>query len=453
MFGPVGAGKTVSCIPMELLFRMCQQAPGPDGVRLSRWGVVRRSFPQLKTSTIKTFEEWIGHLGKLTYGSPIEWKAKFPLPDGTYVQTEVWFMALENEKDIDKLKSVEFTGIAFSECAEIPKQIVDVARGRLDRYPTYGPTWCGIWGESNPPSMASWWYKTLEDEKPKGFEVYRQPPPLIYAPGWNALDPEDHWMPNPDAENIRAEMGGYEYYKRQIPGADWDYINVFILGNYGTVKSGKPVYPEFSTQHHKALDPIKPIPHQQVVIGMDFGLDASAVPTQLGPSGELLVFPEINAENMALEPFIRTRLKPVVQTYFRGCPVLIVGDPSSDRRETVSTANAYQQLQSAGLKAVPAISNDPRLRQEAVKHFLLRRDGFYIDPNASMLIEGFTGGYQFDTKLQGSERLTVYRAKKNQFSHPHDALQYAALHHYRGSVMDKPKRPMVQGSVKKYLMA
>ena len=52
--GPVGSGKSVSCC-IEIMRRACQQEPDKSGVRRSRWGVVRNTNPQLRTTTIKTW--------------------------------------------------------------------------------------------------------------------------------------------------------------------------------------------------------------------------------------------------------------------------------------------------------------------------------------------------------------------------------------------------------------
>ena len=442
IFGPVGAGKTVMCC-MELFFRMCAQAPDAFGVRKSRWLAIRSSYPQLRTTVIKTFIEWVGratgHMNVRMSGSPLEWKARFPLSDGTIVEAEVWFKSLDKPQDVADLRSMEITGAYISECAEIPKAVIDMLKTRLNRYPKdVAPTWTGIFGESNPPSMRSHWHDTLEKERPANHRVFRQPPPLFYDPS----NPAQPWVPNPMAENIRENMGGYNYYLNIMPGMDWDAINVLILGNYGTVKSGRPVYPEYQSHFHQTTAPIEPMRGKLVVVGMDFGLHTAAVPTQLTDNGSALVFPEIVEQNMMLEDFLKYKLIPVLRNKFAGCPILVVGDPSADRRETLARYNAIQTIQRAGLSVQPAISNDPTLRQQSVKEFLGRRDGLFLDMNATMLHEGFTAGYQFEERVQGGETTTIYKAKKNEFSHPHDALQYALLYWSKGSVLQRAAAPM-----------
>ena len=43
LIGPFGSGKSVVCC-METIRRAKQQAPGPDGIRRTRWLVVRSSL-------------------------------------------------------------------------------------------------------------------------------------------------------------------------------------------------------------------------------------------------------------------------------------------------------------------------------------------------------------------------------------------------------------------------
>lgn len=51
--GPVGSGKSTLCCA-EIMRRASEQRPGSDGIRRTRWVVVRNTQPELKTTTIKT---------------------------------------------------------------------------------------------------------------------------------------------------------------------------------------------------------------------------------------------------------------------------------------------------------------------------------------------------------------------------------------------------------------
>ena len=57
IMGPVGSGKSYACCA-ELFRRAVMQKPSPrDGIKYSRFAVVRNSYPMLKTTTLKTWLE------------------------------------------------------------------------------------------------------------------------------------------------------------------------------------------------------------------------------------------------------------------------------------------------------------------------------------------------------------------------------------------------------------
>ena len=57
IMGPIGSGKSVACCA-EIMMRSCEQAPGRDGVRRTRWAIIRNTYPELKSTTIKTWLDW-----------------------------------------------------------------------------------------------------------------------------------------------------------------------------------------------------------------------------------------------------------------------------------------------------------------------------------------------------------------------------------------------------------
>jgi hypothetical protein len=52
---------------------------------------------------------------------------------------------------------------------------------------------------------------------------------------------------------------------------------------------------------------------------------------------------------------------------------------------------------------------------------------FQLDPSCKVLRKGFNGGYHYK-KIQGTEEKYTKEPTKNRWSHPHDALQYAAMY-------------------------
>lgn len=207
VMGPVGSGKSSACV-LEILRRAQEQVAGPDGIRRSRWAVIRNTYPQLRDTTRKTFEEWIP--------APIRtWKEAPFICVISYgdVEAEVLFRALDRPEDVSKLLSLELTGAYINEWREIPADVFDVLETRIGRYPSKkngGATWSGIWGDTNP-WHASHWAKGRFAKRLKGYSLFRQP-------GGRA----------PDAENVENLPVGY--YDKLCLGKSSDWVRIYVDG-------------------------------------------------------------------------------------------------------------------------------------------------------------------------------------------------------------------------------
>ena len=79
----------------------------------------------------------------------------------------------------------------------------------------------------------------------------------------------------------------------------------------------------------------------------------------------------------------------------------------------------------------PAPTNSTEMRLEVVRNTLNRmvdgKPGIFISPRCKMLRKGFGGGYcrKFIKSSGGTQ--THEEPAKNEYSHPHDALQYLLL--------------------------
>src|SRR5690348_7765628 len=114
--GPFGSGKSSACV-MEIIRRAKEQAPGLDGIRRTRWAVIRNTYTELRDTTIKTFHDW---LPPSMFGT---WQVanhdyQITAIPGVYI--EILFRALDNEADVKKLLSMELTGAWLNESREIP---------------------------------------------------------------------------------------------------------------------------------------------------------------------------------------------------------------------------------------------------------------------------------------------------------------------------------------------
>ena len=128
MLGPVGSGKSYACAA-EIMLRAVKQKPSPvDGIRYTRFAIVRNSYPMLKTTTIKTWLELFPEntFGPMLWTPPITHHIRLPSRgDASGIDCEVIFLALDQPKDVRKLLSLELTGAWVNEARELPKAVID----------------------------------------------------------------------------------------------------------------------------------------------------------------------------------------------------------------------------------------------------------------------------------------------------------------------------------------
>lgn len=412
LMGPVGSGKSVTC-SFEVVRRASLQAPNQQGVRKSRWAVVRQTARQLSDTTIKTFLDWFppGPCGQFMRTTKTYF---FKVGD---VEAEIMFRALDDADDVANLNSLELTGAWFNECRDIHPDIVDAMSKRIGRYPSKkdgGPTWHGMWGDTNPPVMETWWYYQMEKLDPRdgvspnnnGWDVFKQPS------GRSAY-----------AENTENLPEGY--YDTQ--GRSEDYVRVYIDGEYGLSSAGQPVFKYFRPDYHMAKTAIKSLTNglRPIVVGMDLGLTPAAVFGQQDARGRALILAEAVSFDMGVQRFIRSVLKPLIYEKFSGAPVLVVTDPAGLQRAQTDERSAVDIIKAEGLKVIPARTNAVTARINAVDDYLMRQvDGdpaFLIDPACTRLKAALMGGYRY--KPKGDAVID-----KNEHSHIADALQYLMLH-------------------------
>lgn len=423
--GPIGSGKSTACV-IEILRRAQMQAPGFDGVRRTRWAIIRNSYPELKTTTLKTWGDWCPpQFGRLTMDSPIRHHIRTQSLD-----IEVLFIALDREDDARKLLSLELTGAWINEAREIPKAIVDALTGRVGRYPSRtmgGCTWSGIIMDTNPPDDQSWWYKMAEEEEPHGWEFFSQP----------GGDSES-------AENI--ENLPRNYYGNIIPGKDPDWIKVYVKGEYGFVTEGKPVYPMYRDSTHCTSDIIVPTPEIPLVLGADFGLTPAAAILQKQVNGRYGIIDEYCTTECGITRFGEGLLVYMNEQYPEFEIGAATGDPAGSQRAQTDERTPFEILISiTKWKWKPAPTNDFLTRREGVVTCLNRlvdgRPGLEVSPKAAMIRKGFSGGYHFKIVKNGNGVQTHETPAKNEYSHPHDGLQYGILGAGEYNALRKPRRP------------
>lgn len=426
IMGPIGSGKSVACV-LEILKRSLAQTPNQNNVRQTRWAIIRNTYPELKSTTIRTFSDWIPeHLCPIKWDAPISGRMKIKdMGDGTGVDMEILFLALDRPQDIKKLLSLELTGGWINEAREINKAVLDGLTGRVGRFPSKregGPSYSGIIMDTNPPDDDHWWYKLAEVEQPKGFVFWQQPPAL------NKVG--DDYEPNPLAENVIHQPLGYEYWLRQVYGKNRDWINVYVMGSYGAVMDGKPVWPEYNDNVHcQPTDVYRGLP---LLLGWDFGLTPAVVICQISPRGQFRIIDELVATDMGIRQFASEIVKPHLALNYQNMAIESIGDPAGTQRSQSTEQTCIQELAAQGLPTKPARTNEFIARREAVAGYLTRlSDGepaFQVDPKAKTIRKALMGAYKFErVQVSGDERFKD-RPVKNHYSHISDALQYACMH-------------------------
>jgi hypothetical protein len=427
--GPFGSGKSVGCA-LELLLRSIKQRPHTDGVRRSRWGIIRNTFPELRSTTMKTVKDWLPDSVFTTLSSfPITGTLDFTLDDGTRVLSEWVFIAQDQPEDVKKLKSLELSGVWMNEASELTRETLDMAMSRIGRYPSMmqgGPDWSGIILDTNAPSEDSWWYELFEQEKPEGYAIFHQPPAVLSIA--DPLTGKPVWSGHPDAENIPNLKDGFDYYLRQIPGKSPAWINVFLLAKYGESLVGRPVFAgEFSLESHTTKELLKPDRSLPVLIGFDWGLYPAAVFGQLDRFGALAILYELSPDtDVSLESFLEDYLTPVIMEHFQGCTFAGYGDPAGRGRSQLDKRTPFTLVGQSGIRCTPVHTNDFLPRRDSVAGFLNRRDGFTLSSRCVKLRRALLKDYRYEKKPGGGGEFKT-RPEKNMASHVADALQYLCL--------------------------
>lgn len=410
--GPFGSGKSYTCCA-EIGRRAAEQKPSPNGKRRTRCAVIRNSYPELKTTTIKTWHELYPEaLGVWTWASPPIHRIETHDLD-----MEVFFVSLDRPRDIHKILSMELTFAWINEAREMPKVIFDALDARINRFPPRkegGATWAGIIMDTNPPDTDHWWYRLAEEKTPEDWEFFAQPP-----------------GDGPQAENIQNLSP--DYYTKLKQGKSQEWINVYIKGNYGFIQEGKPVYPEFVPHLHTASQELEPTIALPLFVGLDFGLTPAAVIGQRTARGQWLILDELVTEDMGAKRFSELLAMKLADRGWHGdWEITAHADPAGKERAQTDEQTCIDIVREfTSLKVEPAPSQNPTERKESVKAPLSRlidgRPGLVVNKRCKTLIKGLSGQYHYRRmQIIGEER---YRdvPEKNIYSHVCEALEYMLM--------------------------
>lgn len=474
--GPIRSGTSSMCCH-EIWRRAVAQEPGPDGVRRTRWAIIRNTYPDLAQSTVKTWLSWFPEkdFGRFIWSKPMV----HTMRKGE-VHCEVVFLALDKPEDVSKLRSTEWTGIWFNELEYIPKELFDEAESRAGYYPALkdgGATWSGVFGDMNAPSEDNWVVMMAgevplpddmpEDDRrqyewPKGWDYFVQPPGLIenFGPDGKTLDPDRPYRLNPEAENLRwiPKINGRALYLETIKGKSKRWVDSRIMNRITAPIDGSPVWPMFVEETHVAKVPLRYNSNWPVYVGLDFGRRPAAIIGQL-ISDRWQIIGELYGTDEGATTFaprvrrwlfencsglLEGETERDLETAVRLGRLRLYGDPKGEDGVQTDDRTAYDIFRDHGLRvtAAPVPGNNVRTRIEAVE-FVLNgmRDGmprFLLSPNCRKLKMAMAGGYHFK---KGDFQKVEPMKDKNGYSDVADALQYLMLGAGEGAVMTGRDRP------------
>jgi len=439
--GPVGSGKSKIC-NLKIYAIASQQRPARDGVRRTRWIVVRNTYAELITTTLNTWKETFPEeiYGRIVMSKPI-----FQRIRSGDIEMEVYFLALDKEDDVKKLRSLEATGFYINELQFIGKTLFDEMTSRAGRYPAMihgGPTWFGVIADMNAPDEdhfipmmtgeVEWPENMPEDERaalswPSDWDYFMQPPGLIeiMAPDGKSIE---GYKPNPAAEN--AKYLPPNYYMNQIKGKKLAWIKSRILNKIALVMDGEAVWPWFRREVYVAGRALEPIPgHDLWVIG-DFGLSPAVLFAQVF-NNRVYVLDEMQGFNEGAVTF-SPKVKRRLETRYAGFKVRFYGDPKGADKMPTDERSSFDIWRANGMPMQPAPvkQNLIRTRIDAVDHLgnsmYDGRPRLVISPVCRTLIVGMEGRYCYE-KVKGGDGELKNEPKKNIYSHLADCLQYLAV--------------------------
>lgn len=423
IMGPIGSAKTsVSLLKMFMI--AIQQVPNEQGVRYTKFAVIRDTYRNLWNTTIPSWKAWVPEeIGEFKGGKnePGRHHLKFNLQDGTIVDMLVEFIAIGDNNVEDVMRGWEGTGAYLNEADRLQEDVFAYVRGRVGRYPSIPScgvkaSWSGVWADMNAPDEENYMAKLFIFDKPETFAFFRQP-------GGR----------EPNAENINNLPDGY--YTKQIAGQTDYYVRRMIDNKLGYSRDGQPVYPEYNDTLHVAENTLQPAKGVPIQIGFDAGLTPAAVIGQQMSNGQWRILTEIIADGIGAQRFGRL-VNRILKTEFLGFRITSATCDPAATSKSAGDANERSwrdiMIAETGLNIRPAQTNAIMPRLDCVKMVLNRmidgQAGFILSPACKVLRKGFNSGYKFKKVANSNSSLLVSDTPdKNEYSHPHDALQYLLI--------------------------
>ena len=446
IMGPVGSAKSTAAAS-RLVRHAYEQAPH-NGVRYTRFAIVRNTGPQLVDTTIKT---WLKLFPENVYGKfsttskTHRWRYR-PTGSKYLIDAEFIFSALDDEDDVANLLSLEVTGMWFNELREINTTILAHAGRRAGRFPGAdlgGCTWRGWIGDTNPWASTSDLHEMFVADPRTGYAYFKQP---------GGMDPDAENLENLEQtpETIllpwndpRRREQGRTYYINSLRDYSKTDGDMYVHCKYGVDRTGKPVFEAYDDnvhcREHELLltrDHAKAAPYIPIYLGWDnTGRNPAVVIAQKSDEGQWRVQYELAADGMGMKAFaaeVKRWLAEIIPNYRI---VKITCDPAGKAKGADDLDMRMIIVQTfPGVPVLNARTNDPATRIEAVDGALRRQilpggePALVISKRCKILRSACLSKYHFrKMKIAGSDRYTETPEKITPYADVADGLQYLML--------------------------
>ena len=456
--GPYGSWKTSTAFYKSMVVTALQH-PCADGVRKARILATRKNYRTMHKSLIQSADKFFGN------GPGVSWPSREK--DGPCTLVFEWqeyiankmekfrltieFMAFLDQDILEFLAGQEFTASLLNEFDQLPRGAISKFASRMNRayldektdwQIANVPAYSRVFGDCNMPDLDNWVQEDYIIKSHPDVGMFIQP---------SALSPEAEGLPRKDPTYVPKLVSGY---RRE--GAEWK-VKRYVENRAGYSVEGAPIYPQFDQDRHIAETSLQAEPGIKVVIGLDQGGDTSAVFSQKNKNSQVLILDELVPEpdeyiggaESAKRIIEHMRQSKILSPFLARGRFKIVGDSAWNQRNAATTEDdprtfitEFQKGWESTLGWSCAEYMEPwqtsvlEVRIKSVRQLLLGRtmdaghEMLLLDPKCVVLARGFSGGYRRKESIMTPGQFSD-KPEKNKYSHPHDALQAAAMHHVR----------------------
>ena len=373
----------------------------------ARWAMVRDTFESLQKSTMVEFFEWFpdGVCGIYHKGRKL-WTWNPAIAKG-----ELMFLGMDDEASATKIQSVALAGFCIDEVSPVSghqgvsRTVFTTLMQRLrQKNMSY---YVGKLAQNNP-SEEHWTYKEFND------------PGGVNRVSFQTGVPENLAnLPTDYYQNVASTYKGQE-----------DKIKRFVKGEFGFIKEGAPVTPQWADSVHLASR-LSPIRKRPLYLGWDFGGNATCVISQISPLGHWNILDAfVGEQGTGVVQLIEAVVKPRLVERYSGFFWEHTGDPTGASREQSDSERSAVKALKAELGGAwrpgPITQDERELPLQAVLGKTLEegRGVVQVDrDHAKPVWHALRGGWHRKVHMGG---ILAKTPQKDHHSHPGDCMGYLA---------------------------